>query len=297
MTDQAKTACTVALAGNPNVGKSTVFNALTHLHQHTGNWPGKTVATARGCFTYRGTDFTLVDLPGTYSLLADSPEEEIARDFLQSGAADVTLVVADATCLERNLNLVLQVMERTYPVVLCVNLLDEARKKGIEVDLTALQDALGIPVVGAAVRGGEGLDALREALVQSFRHPLPPPRPQVDYPDVTGLSAEGRQDALTGAILARARELAALAVRRVVKPILQLTAEVEAISPNEPRPRFSPTDLRELDTLQQAFTRLLECTEEANQKVLLAQQTELNLRIGALQAQINPHYLFNSLVL
>ena len=214
MTDRAKTAYTVALAGNPNVGKSTVFNALTHLHQHTGNWPGKTVATARGCFTYRDVAFTLVDLPGTYSLLADSPEEEIARDFLQSGAADVTLVVADATCLERNLNLVLQVMERAYPVVLCVNLLDEARKKGIRVDLTALQDALGIPVVGTAVRDGEGLDSLQEALFQALLHPLPPPRPQVAYPDVTGLPLEQRQDALTGAILSRARDLAALAVYR-----------------------------------------------------------------------------------
>ena len=109
---------TVALAGNPNVGKSTLFNALTHLHQHTGNWPGKTVATARGAFTYGGDLYTLVDLPGTYSLWADSPEEEIARDFLRSGQADATLVVADATCLERNLNLVLQIMEETHPVVL-----------------------------------------------------------------------------------------------------------------------------------------------------------------------------------
>ena len=121
----------VALAGNPNVGKSTVFNHLTHLHQHTGNWPGKTVATARGTFTYGGRGFLLVDLPGTYSLFASSVEEEIARDYLRSGAADVTLVVADATCLERNLNLLLQVMEIAHPVVLCVNLMDEARKKEI----------------------------------------------------------------------------------------------------------------------------------------------------------------------
>ncbi len=209
MTDRTYT---IALAGNPNVGKSTVFNALTHLHQHTGNWPGKTVATARGCFTYRRETYTLVDLPGTYSLFAESPEEEIARDFICSGEADATLVVADATCLERNLNLVLQVMECTHPVVLCVNLLDEARKKGIEVDLTALQDALGIPVVGTAVRGGEGLDSLLSTLRQAVHRPLPPPRPQVAYPDVTDLPPDQRQDALAAALMARAAELTALAV-------------------------------------------------------------------------------------
>ena len=211
MTDRTYT---IALAGNPNVGKSTVFNALTHLHQHTGNWPGKTVATARGCFTYRRETYTLVDLPGTYSLFAESPEEEIARDFICSGEADATLVVADATCLERNLNLVLQVMACTHPVVLCVNLLDEARKKGIEVDLTALQDALGIPVVGTAVRGGEGLDSLLSTLRQAVHRPLPPPRPQVAYPDVTDLPPDQRQDALAAALMARAAELAALAVHR-----------------------------------------------------------------------------------
>ena len=210
MTDRTYT---IALAGNPNVGKSTLFNALTHLHQHTGNWPGKTVATARGCFTYRGEQYTLVDLPGTYSLRADSPEEEIARDFIQSGAADVTLVVADATCLERNLNLVLQIMDSTHPVVLCVNLLDEARKKGMIVDLTALQDALGVPVVGAAVRGGEGLDNLRETLRQAVLHPLPPPQRPIPEPDGTCQLPEQLEDARTAALTAHARSLAALAIR------------------------------------------------------------------------------------
>ena len=214
MAEQTQRTYTVALAGNPNVGKSTVFNALTHLHQHTGNWPGKTVATARGRFTYRRTEFILVDLPGTYSLFADSPEEEIARDFLRSGAADVTLVVTDATCLERNLNLVLQVLSCAYPVVLCVNLLDEARKKGIAVDLTALQDALGVPVVGTAVRGGEGLDALREALFQAVRHPLPPPAPRAEMPDAPAPSSQEQEDARAAAVMARAREVAELAVRR-----------------------------------------------------------------------------------
>lgn len=167
----------IALVGNPNVGKSTVFNALTNLHQHTGNWPGKTVSTARGGYTYRGGSYTLVDLPGTYSLHPGSAEEEVTRDYLLSGEADVTLVVVDATCLERNLALVLQVMEASWPVVVCVNLLDEASKKGIEVDLAALEDLLGCPVVGTAARSGRGLLQLREALRCAITAPLPRPAP------------------------------------------------------------------------------------------------------------------------
>ena len=121
----------IALAGNPNVGKSTVFNSLTGMNQHTGNWPGKTVANAQGKYHYKGSNFILVDIPGTYSLMANSEEEEIARDFICFGEPDATVVVADATCLERNLNLVLQTVEISDRVVLCVNLLDEAKKKNI----------------------------------------------------------------------------------------------------------------------------------------------------------------------
>ena len=161
----------VALVGNPNVGKSTVFNALTNLHQHTGNWPGKTVSTARGTYTYRDTAYTLVDLPGTYSLHPGSAEEEVTRDYLLTGEADVTLVVVDATCLARNLALVLQILEIAWPVVVCVNLLDEAAKKHIRVDLAALESRLGCPVVGTAARSGRGLDALRRALEEAVRHP------------------------------------------------------------------------------------------------------------------------------
>ena len=168
----------IALAGNPNVGKSTVFNALTNLHQHTGNWPGKTVATATGVYTYHGKTYTLVDLPGAYSLHPGSAEEEVTRDYLLSGQADVTLVVADATCLERNLALALQILEIAWPVVVCVNLLDEAAKKHIEIDLRALEEELGCPVVGAAARGGRGLDALRQALEDIAGDP--PPRPARD---------------------------------------------------------------------------------------------------------------------
>ena len=133
---------TVALAGNPNVGKSTVFNALTGLHQHTGNWPGKTVASAEGSFRTGDCLVHLVDLPGTYSLSADSPEEEVTRDYLLSGAADVVLAVVDATCLRRNLNLVLQIRQITPRLVVCVNLLDEAEKDGVSVDLAAFTAAV-----------------------------------------------------------------------------------------------------------------------------------------------------------
>lgn len=202
-------AATIALVGNPNVGKSTVFNALTNLRQHTGNWPGKTVATAQGTYTYHDRSYILVDLPGTYSLHPGSAEEEVTRDYLQSGEADVTLVVADATCLERNLALVLQVLETAWPVVVCVNLLDEARKKHIQVDLTVLQDLLGVPVVGAAARGGEGLDTLRQALEDAALRPLP--RPEVRGCGVCGDRGDC-EDCRTAATMVRAAAIAREAV-------------------------------------------------------------------------------------
>ncbi|GAB1349001.1 FeoB small GTPase domain-containing protein [Ignavibacteriales bacterium] len=150
----------VALAGNPNTGKSTVFNSLTGLRQHTGNWPGKTVARAEGAFEYDGSRYKIVDLPGTYSLLSTSTDEEIARDFILFGKPDVTIIVADATRIERNLNLVLQVLEITEKAVLCVNLMDEAKRNGIEVDIRSLSRDLGIPVVPASARQGEGIPSL-----------------------------------------------------------------------------------------------------------------------------------------
>lgn len=154
----------VALAGNPNTGKSTVFNALTGLRQHTGNWPGKTVSRAEGAFSFQDRRYKLVDLPGTYSLLSASEDEEIARDFLLFGQPDVTLIVVDATRLERNLNLVLQVLEITSRAALCVNLMDEARRHGLKLDDRALARDLGIPVVPTAARSGEGIPALLEAM-------------------------------------------------------------------------------------------------------------------------------------
>lgn len=158
----------VALAGNPNVGKSTVFNALTGLKQHTGNWPGKTVECAKGNVEDKGNKFQLVDLPGSYSLLAHSEEEEIARDFICFEKPDAVIVVCDGTTLERNMNLVLQIMETTKNVILCVNLLDEAKRKNIEINLNKLSDILKIPVIGTAARSGKGLEKIFPSLYELF---------------------------------------------------------------------------------------------------------------------------------
>jgi ferrous iron transport protein B len=154
----------VALAGNPNTGKSTVFNSLTGLRQHTGNWPGKTVTRAEGGFEYDGRRFKIVDLPGTYSLLSTSLDEQIARDFILFGQPDVTIVVVDATRLERNLNLALQVLEITDRSVVCLNLMDEARRHGLQVDERQLARDLGVPVVATAARFGQGLPELLQAV-------------------------------------------------------------------------------------------------------------------------------------
>lgn len=154
----------VALAGNPNTGKSTVFNALTGLRQHTGNWPGKTVTRAEGGFEYAGKRYKLVDLPGTYSLLATSLDEEVARDFILFGQPDVTVVVVDAARLERNLNLVLQVLEITNRVVICLNLVDEAERHGFQIDDRRLARDLGVPVVPTVARSGQGMDLLLQAI-------------------------------------------------------------------------------------------------------------------------------------
>lgn len=159
----------VALAGNPNTGKSTLFNALTGLRQHTGNWPGKTVTRAEGGYSYDSSRFKLIDLPGTYSLLSNSPDEEIARNFLLFGRPDVTIVVVDATRLESNLNLVLQVLEITPSAVIALNLIDEAGRHGISVDDRKLSRELGVPVVPVSARSRDGLPALLSRVTQVAR--------------------------------------------------------------------------------------------------------------------------------
>jgi len=156
----------VALAGNPNTGKSTVFNALTGLKQHTGNWPGKTVTRAEGGYNYNDKKYKLVDLPGTYSLLSTSQDEEVARNFILFGKPDVTIIVVDASRLERNLNLVLQILEITDKAVLCLNLMDEAKRLQIEIDDRTLARDLGIPVVPTSARSKEGISELLKTVQQ-----------------------------------------------------------------------------------------------------------------------------------
>jgi ferrous iron transport protein B len=154
----------IALAGNPNTGKSTVFNALTGLRQHTGNWPGKTVTRAEGGYSYSDKKYRIIDLPGTYSLLSTSEDEAVARNFILFGRPDVTVIVVDAARLERNLNLVLQVLEITDRAVLCLNLMDEAKRHGIAIDDRSLARELGIPVVPTSARSNEGIPELLKTI-------------------------------------------------------------------------------------------------------------------------------------
>ncbi len=163
----------IAIAGNPNVGKSTLFNNLTGLHQHTGNWPGKTVASAQGYCAFGETGYVMVDIPGTYSLLAHSAEEEVARNFICFGGAEAAVVVCDATCLQRSMNLALQVMELCPKTLVCVNLMDEAKRRKIRVDLKQLEENLGVPVVGTQARKKRSLGELMGRLEELCAHDAP----------------------------------------------------------------------------------------------------------------------------
>jgi len=163
-TDVPKGTLRIALAGNPNTGKSSIFNSLTGAKQHVGNWPGKTVARAHGTFRHDGRDYEVVDLPGIYSLNAASPEEIIARDYLVSGEPDVVVIVVDATNLERNLYLVVQILETGVPAILDLNMMDVAASRGITIDVDEISNLLGVPVVTSVARSAKGLNALKDVI-------------------------------------------------------------------------------------------------------------------------------------
>ncbi len=208
----------IAIAGNPNTGKSTVFNALTGLRQHTGNWPGKTVSRAEGAYAYGDKKFKLVDLPGTYSLLSTSEDEEVARNFILFGKPDVTIIVADAGRLERNLNLVLQILEITDKAVLCLNLMDEAKRNGIVIDIRTLSKELGIPVVPTSARYQEGIPELIQTI----------------------------DEIASGKIVCKPRKIKNVP-KKILKAVTKLSAEIESEFPEIPNSRWIALRLLEGD--------------------------------------------------
>ena len=208
----------IAIAGNPNTGKSTVFNALTGLRQHTGNWPGKTVSRAEGAYAYGDKKYKLVDLPGTYSLLSTSEDEEVARNFILFGKPDVTIIVADAGRLERNLNLVLQILEITDKAVLCLNLMDEAKRNGIVIDLRTLSKELGIPVVPTSARYQQGIPELIQTI----------------------------DEIASGNIVCKPRKIKNVP-KKILKAVTKLSAEIKSEFPEIPNSRWIALRLLEGD--------------------------------------------------
>jgi Fe2+ transport system protein B len=208
----------IAIAGNPNTGKSTVFNALTGLRQHTGNWPGKTVARAEGAYSYADKKYKLVDLPGTYSLLSTSQDEEVARNFILFGKPDVTIIVVDACRLERNLNLALQILEITDKAVLCLNLIDEAERNNIDIDTRMLAKELGIPVVATSARYQKGIPELIQTV----------------------------DEIASGKIVCRPRKIKNVP-KKILDAVIKLSAEIEAEFPEIPNSRWIAFRLLEGD--------------------------------------------------
>ena len=216
----------IALAGNPNVGKSTLFNRLTGMNQHTGNWPGKTVELAQGNYTYKGREYHLVDLPGTYSLVSRSREETVAEEFVRSGEADCTVVVCDATCLERTLYLALQIIEISPRVVLCINLLDEAQRAGKCIAAEKIQQALGVPVVLTSADSGEGIPKLQEAVRNVCDGYAPTPK-------TLGCGiyggTEGESEEIARRLVHRAEEIAGESVRCIETNKASLTERIDRV--------------------------------------------------------------------
>ena len=188
----------IALAGNPNVGKSTVFNGLTGMNQHTGNWPGKTVASADGICVTENNRYVLVDIPGTYSLMAHSVEEEVARNYLCFGEPDAVIVVCDATCLERNLNLVLQTIEISKNVIVCVNLMDEAKRKKIKINLNLLSKKLGVPVISTVAHKKSSLKTLTDTLDKVISKEIVVSPLKIEYPEIIESAIKNIQQCLMG---------------------------------------------------------------------------------------------------
>ena len=251
----------LAIAGNPNVGKSTVFNTLTGLNQHTGNWPGKTVECAKGKYEYNDTTFYITDLPGTYSLTANSPEEEIARDFICFENPDAVIITLDATCIERNLNLALQILEVTKKAVVCVNLIDEAEKKQIHIDLDELSLQLGVPVVATNARLGKGMEELKKAVQEVCEGKIKTFRVKNQYPEFLSKTVEKLEKSIPEKLF-----------KNIDKSWLSLRLLENNKSISNSIKKYLDKDIFETKSFKKAFNK---CQKEINTKKSFYLQNEI----------------------